>query len=191
MKPKKAANRETDDIATDIETDTAAEQAGAAADSVGQANASDLENTTDLTAAQKYNDLLDRYQRTFAEFDNFRKRTIKEKAVIYDDGVRDTVEKLLPVIDNFERALLAGEDKEDKFYQGVVMIARQMGSFFAELGVELISAEQGDIFDPNVHYAVAHVADEQYDSNVIVDELQKGYQYKGKVIRPSMVRVAN
>lgn len=140
---------------------------------------------------QRYNDLLDRYQRVLAEFDNFRKRTQKEKTTVYDDGLRDTVEKLLPVLDNFERALSAGEDKENKFFKGVEMIARQLNAVLTDIGVEQIPAEHGEIFNPNVHFAVAHLEDDQYDTNVVLDELQKGYRYKDKVIRPSMVRVAN
>ena len=137
-----------------------------------------------------YADLLDRYQRSLAEFDNFRKRTLKEKAGAYDNGIQDAVEKLLPVLDNFERALAAVEDKEDTFYQGVVMIARQMESYLTDLGVEII-AGCGESFDHNIHFAVAHVEDSQYGSGEIIEELQKGYSYKGKLIRPSMVRVAN
>ena len=144
-----------------------------------------------ISDEQKYNELMDKYQRTLADYDNFRKRTIKEKTVMYDDGLRDTVEKLLPIIDNFERALNAGENKEDKFYQGIEMIARQFGNYLADLGVELISSAPGEGFNHNLHFAVAHIEDEEKAANVIVDELQKGYQYKDKVIRPSMVRVAN
>ena len=142
------------------------------------------------TDEKKYNDLLDRYQRTLAEFDNFRKRTLKEKAVIYDEGLRDTVEKLLPVIDNFERALHTGEDRESKLYQGVEMIARQLESVLTELGIERIPAA-GESFNPNQHFAVAHTEDAEYGAGVILDELQKGYRHKDKIIRPSMVRVAN
>ncbi|MDR1664569.1 MAG: nucleotide exchange factor GrpE [Clostridiales bacterium] len=140
---------------------------------------------------KKYNELLDRYQRSLAEFDNFRKRTAKEKSSMYDDGTRDTVEKLLPVVDNFERALNASEDKENKFYQGVAMIARQLETALQDLGVETIPAGQGEVFNHNLHFAVAHVEDESLGENVITGELQKGYKYKDKVIRPSMVRVAN
>ena len=137
-----------------------------------------------------YKELLDRYQRSLAEFDNYRKRTTKEKAGAYDNGVQDAMEKLLPVLDNFTRALSAAEDKEDNFYQGVVMISRQLDNYLSDLGVEPI-ASTGQSFDHNLHYAVAHIEDDQYGPNEIIEELQKGYNYKGKVIRPSMVRVAN
>jgi len=137
-----------------------------------------------------YDELLDRYQRSLAEFDNFRKRNIKEKASAYDNGVQDAVEKLLPVLDNFERALSATEESDDTFYQGVVMIAKLLENYLAELGVEIIPSN-GESFDHNLHYAVAHIEDSQYGAGEIIEELQKGYSYKGKVIRPSMVRVAN
>lgn len=133
---------------------------------------------------------VDKYQRTLAEFDNFRKRTSKEKASMYDDGVRDTVEQLLPIIDNFERAIAASTNKEDNLYKGVEMIVRQMEGMLDYLGVTAI-ATAGEKFDPNLHNAVAHVEDANFSENEIIDELQKGYIYKDKVIRFSMVRVAN
>lgn len=134
---------------------------------------------------------LDKYQRCFAEFDNFRKRTMKEKASMYDDGVRDTVEKLLPVIDNLERAVAVQKaDTEDSFSKGVVMTLKQFQEILAALGVEPIQA-MGEKFDPNLHSAVAHEDDEQYGENEIILEMLKGYKYKDKVIRHSMVKVAN
>ena len=133
----------------------------------------------------------DRYQRTLAEFDNYRKRTVKEMAVRYEDGMRGTCEKLLPIIDNFDRALNACEDKESKFYQGIAMIARQLSDTLADLGVEEIYIEPGAEFDPNLHNAVAHIEDENFGQNVIADVLQKGYIHKDKVLRHSMVKVAN
>lgn len=142
------------------------------------------------TPQKDYDELFDRYQRTLAEYDNFRKRTLKEKAASYDNGVQDAVDKLLPTLDNFGRALAASEDKEDTFYQGIAMIAKQLETYLSDLGVEAIESTGTD-FDHNVHYAVAHIEDESHGQNEIIEELQKGYTYKGKVIRPSMVRVAN
>ncbi len=135
-------------------------------------------------------DYKDKWQRALADYDNFRKRTIKEKASMYDDGVRNTVEKLLPSIDNFERALNASTNKADSFYKGVEMIYRQMLLALDDIGVEAIEAA-GEKFDPALHHAVAHVEDQQYGENEVIDVLQKGYKYKEKVIRPCMVRVAN
>ncbi|MCL2400517.1 MAG: nucleotide exchange factor GrpE [Defluviitaleaceae bacterium] len=141
-------------------------------------------------ADNAYTELLDRYQRTLAEFDNFRKRTLKEKAGAYDNGVNDAIEKLLPTLDNFERALASSENKDDKFYKGIEMIARQLESYLTDLGVETIKVN-GENFDHNLHFAVAHVEDPQYGTGEIIEQLQKGYTYKGKVMRPSMVKVAN
>ncbi|GHU74732.1 protein GrpE [Clostridia bacterium] len=133
---------------------------------------------------------LDKYQRVLAEFDNFRKRTAKEKAGIYGDGVRDTLEKLLPVADNFERALNACEDKDNALYSGIEKIQKQLTAFFADVGAEEIKAV-GEIFDTNFHFAVAHEESKEHGENTIIEELQKGYKYKDKVIRCSMVKVAN
>ncbi len=156
-------------------------------------NNSDSENipeTEEKSENDKYNEVYDRLQRTMAEFDNFRKRTIKEKASMYNDGVRDTVEKLLPVIDNFERAMSTVEKTEDSFYKGVEMILRQFLSMINDLGVEeIVALEQK--FDPNLHFAVAHEDNENYAENVVIEVMQKGYKYKDKVIRHSMVKVAN
>jgi len=150
----------------------------------------DDESISEEGNGKAYQELLDRYQRTLAEFDNFRKRTLKEKASAYDKGVQDAVEKLLPTLDNFGRALTASEDTDNTFYQGVVMIARQLEAYIADLGIETIEG-CGAVFDHNLHYAVAHVEDSQYGAGEVIEELQKGYIHKGKVIRPSMVRVAN
>ena len=136
---------------------------------------------------------LDKYQRTLAEFDNFRKRTVKEKAVMYDDGVRNTIEKLLSVIDNLERAVAVQEgkaDAEDAFFKGVKMTLVQFREILHSIGVEEIQA-LGEKFDPNLHAAVAHEDDENYGENEIILEMLKGYKYKDKVIRHSMVKVAN
>ena len=129
-------------------------------------------------------DYLDKYQRCFAEFDNFRKRTIKEKASMYDDGVRSTVEKLLPVVDNLERAVAVEceNNAENSFYKGVAMTLKQFQEILTSMGVEQIKA-LGETFNPNLHAAVAHEDNEEYGENVIMLEMQKGYQYKDKVIR--------
>jgi len=139
----------------------------------------------------KLSDAINLYQRTLAEFDNYRKRTSKEMAIRYDDGIRAACEDLLPLVDNFARALSACEDKENGFYQGVAMIARQLEGILTNLGLEAITLNPGDKFDPNFHNAVAHVEDENFGQNEIVDVLQKGYIHKGKVLRHSVVRVAN
>ena len=142
---------------------------------------------------KKVEELTDRYQRTLAEFDNFRKRTMREKASMYDDGVRDCVEKFLGVVDNLERAVAVQEgkvDENDAFFKGVKMTLKQVNDTFANLGVETIPA-LGEKFDPNVHSAVAHEDNDQYGENEVMLEMLKGYKYKDKVIRHSMVKVAN
>ncbi|NLM12850.1 MAG: nucleotide exchange factor GrpE [Epulopiscium sp.] len=154
-------------------------------------NAEELQNK--LKAKEKeYDELKDRLQRTMAEFDNFRKRTIKEKAVLYDDGIRSAVEQILPVIDNFERALSAAQkdDNSNSFLQGMEMIYRQFKDILTSMGVEEIKAV-GETFNPNLHNAVTHIEDEAFGENEIVEEFQKGYIFKDKVIRYSMVKVAN
>ena len=128
-------------------------------------------------------------QRQMAEFENYRKRTEKEKASMYDMGTRDTVEKLLPVIDNFERGL-AGSAEDDPFAEGMKMIYRQMMTMLTDLGVTPIDAA-GKEFDPNLHNAVMHVDDEEKGENEIVEVFQKGFMLNDKVIRFAMVKVAN
>lgn len=141
--------------------------------------------------AQKVADLTDRLQRSMAEFDNYRKRTEKEKAARYDMGVRSVIEKVLPILDNFERGLATVDAaNKDPFAEGMDKIYKQMAAMLDELGVEPIEAV-GQKFDPDFHNAVMHVEDEEAGENVIVEEFQRGYTYKGGVVRYSMVKVAN
>lgn len=138
---------------------------------------------------QQIEELTDRLKRNMAEFDNFRKRTEKEKASMYIIGAKEIVEKMLPVVDNFERGL-AQAPEGDAFAEGMRMIYKQMMTTFDELGVKAIDAV-GKEFDPNFHNAVMHVDDESVGENIVVEELQKGYTYKDFVVRHSMVKVAN
>ena len=138
-----------------------------------------------LEEAQKQaKDNLDKYIRQLAEFENFRKRSNSEKTAMYSNGVRDTVEKLLPVIDNFERAVEAADDKEDPMYKGVEMILKQFMEILENLGVKEIPSK-GEPFDPNVHSAVMHIDDESCDEIVVVEVFQKGYTLGDTVISPS------
>ena len=134
----------------------------------------------------------DRYQRTMAEFDNFRKRTIKEKSMMYENGAKEVLDKLLPVIDNFERAFDAATDdhKEDPFVKGIDMIYKQVLGMLDELGVEEIDALDQP-FDPELHHAVQHEESEDHAENMVVAVYQKGYTYKDSVLRYSMVKVVN
>ncbi len=152
-------------------------------------NEENNEEITEEVAPNKEAEYLDRLQRLMAEFDNYRKRTEKEKADIYDRAVSSTVTELLAIIDNFERALkLDGSDKS--FYEGVNMIYKQLVAAIEKVGVEPIETIN-QTFDPNYHNAIFHVEDENVGANTIVEEMQKGYVYKDKVIRHSLVKVAN
>ena len=127
-----------------------------------------------------------------AEFENFRKRTEKEKSQMFEVGVKTMVEKILPVVDNFERGLaqVPEDKKNDSFVEGMNMIYKQMMTAFDEIGVKPIEAV-GKEFDPNLHNAVMHVDDDTLPENSIVEEFQKGYIYHDQVVRHSMVKVAN
>ena len=159
--------------------------------------ASEIEDETDKRlkeAEEKAAIYLDKLQRSLAEFDNFRKRTAKEKAAMYDDGVCGACIKLLPVLDNFKRAIASKEAdadfEEDSFYKGIKMIYNQLSQGFKDLGIEEIKAV-GEKFNPNLHEAVSHVQDDKYGENEVIVEMLTGYKYKDKVIRASMVQVAN
>ena len=137
-------------------------------------------------------ELQDKVTRQMAEFDNFRKRSEKEKAAMYSMGARDVLEKMLEVLDNFERGFDAVEedDQDDAFVQGMQMVYKQMLEALEKLGVKPIEAV-GQPFDPNYHNAVMHEDNEEAGENEVVAEFQKGYMYKGSVLRCSMVKVAN
>ena len=137
-------------------------------------------------------DLTDKLTRQMAEFDNYRKRTEKEKSAMYEIGAKDIVEKILPVVDNFERGLqsVAEENKEDPFVQGMDKIYKQLMTTLEGIGVKPIEAV-GQEFNPDFHNAVMHIEDEEAGENVVVEEFQKGYMYRESVVRHSMVKVAN
>ena len=141
---------------------------------------------------EKIAELTDRVTRQMAEFDNFRKRTEKEKAAMYEIGAKAIVEKLLPVVDNFERGFstVAEEDKDDAFVKGMEMVYKQMMTMLESVDVKPIEAV-GKEFNPDLHNAVMHVEDETVGENIVVDEFQKGYTYRDSVVRYSMVKVAN
>lgn len=137
-------------------------------------------------------ELTDRLKRNMAEFDNFRKRTEKEKSAMFEIGAKDIIERMLPVIDNFERGLnsMPEDVKGTSFAEGMEMIYKQLLKNLEEAGVTPIKAV-GQSFDPNFHNAVMHVDDEEQGENVVVQEFQKGYLYRDSVVRHSMVQVAN
>lgn len=188
---KKDENLETQETVVEETVETVDEAAETVED--GEVEIVDEKDEKIAQLEQQAADNLDKYQRCLAEFDNFRKRTVKEKASMYDDGVRSTVEKLLMVIDNLERAVAVQEgkvDENDAFFKGVKMTLTQFQDVLKGIGVEEIKAV-GEKFDPNLHAAVAHEDDENYGENEVVLEMLKGYMYKDKVIRHSMVKVAN
>lgn len=141
---------------------------------------------------ERIEELEDRVKRQMAEFDNFRKRTEKEKSHMYEVGAKDVIEKILPVVDNFERGLASvpEDQKSDPVIDGMEKVYRQLMTILTDLGVTPIEAV-GEEFDPNYHNAVMHVEDEEYGENIVVEEFQKGYTYHDAVVRHSMVKVAN
>ncbi len=138
---------------------------------------------------EKIEELEDRVKRQMAEFENFRKRTDKEKSQMFDMGAKNVIEKILPVIDNFERGLEnVPEGADDAFVNGMKMIYKQMTDELDKIGVKAIEAV-GQPFDPNIHNAVMQTESEEYESGTVAQELQKGYMYRDTLVRPSMVSV--
>lgn len=202
---------ETAEDVAEEEEDTVEEEAGEASDEPSPENRKDdigskEEESSDANEStgffkkkkkkdkkdEKIEELEDRVRRQLAEFENFRKRTEKEKTHMYEVGARDVIEKILPVVDNFERGLAAvpEEEKENPVIEGMDKIYRQLLDTLTALGVEPIEAV-GQEFDPNLHNAVMHIEDENLGENVVAAEFQKGYKYKDSVVRHSMVQVAN
>lgn len=140
---------------------------------------------------EKIADLEDRVKRQMAEFENFRKRTDKEKSQMFDMGAKSVIEKILPVIDNFERGLSnIPEGSDEAFVSGMQMIYKQMTDELDKIGVKAIEAV-GQPFDPNFHNAVMQTESEEYESGTVAQELQKGYMYHDTLVRPSMVSVVS
>lgn len=141
---------------------------------------------------QKIEELTDKYTRLMAEFENFRKRTEKEKSAMFEVGAKSIVEKILPVVDNFERGLatVPEEEKGTAFAEGMDKIYKQLTTGLEEAGVQVIEAV-GCEFDPELHNAVMHIEDENFGENIVAEEFQKGYKYRDSVVRHSMVKVAN
>lgn len=141
---------------------------------------------------EKIEELTDRLMRNMAEFDNFRKRSEREKTQMFEIGAKDIIEKILPVVDNFERGLAAAspEDKDNAFVQGIEMIYKQLLTTLESAGVKVIESV-GKEFDPNFHNAVMHAQDPELGENTVAEEFQKGYMYRDTVVRHSMVKVVN
>lgn len=141
---------------------------------------------------EQIEDLTDKLKRQMAEFDNYRKRTEKEKSAMYEIGAKDVIEKMLPIVDNFERGLatVTEEQKNDPFVEGMEKVYKHLMTTLEGIGVKPIEAV-GQEFNPDLHNAVMHVEDEEFGENVIAEEFQKGYTYRDTVVRYSMVKVAN
>ncbi len=147
--------------------------------------------STEIIEKEKYDELYDKHLRLMAEYDNFKKRTQKEKEELFSFASAGTIEKILPVIDNLERAIESVTDEEkNTFTEGVEMVLKQFLEILTTLGVSEIEAV-GKEFDPNLHNAVMHIEDEEAAANTVVEQFMKGYKFKDKVIRYSMVKVAN
>jgi molecular chaperone GrpE len=175
-------NKAEDTDAVDTEQDTDTAEPETAEEAVEEEASGDPRD-------KKIADLTDRLQRQMAEFENFRRRSDKEKAGMYDMGAADVITKVLDVVDNFERGL-KDFDETDPFADGMNKIYRQLSKVLDDLGVKEIEAE-GKEFDPNLHNAVMHEENPEVGESTITAVFQKGYTYKESVIRHSMVRVAN
>ena len=156
---------------------------------LGEETVNEQETEEENEFEKKFKEANEKYMRTLAEYDNYRKRTIKEKESIYPEAKATVVEKFLPLVDNFQRAIESAENK-DAFYDGVVLLKKQMDEILSGLGVQEIFSV-GETFNPELHNAVMHVDDSEAGENIIVEEFQKGYKIGDRVIRHSMVKVAN
>lgn len=153
----------------------------------------ETEKSNEEILEEKLKEQTDKYMRLYAEYDNFQKRSQREKDMRYGDAVIDTAGAILAIGDNLERALATEVESEDakKLKEGVEMVMKQFNDTLEKLGIKPIEA-QGEQFNPNIHNAVMHIEDETIDDNTVVEELMKGYIYKdGRVVRHSMVKVAN
>lgn len=174
------------------ETEQAEEAAQGENDSVEKKEEEEGKPSKKDKNTEKIEALQDKMMRTMAEFENFRKRSEKEKTQMFEIGAKSVIEKVLPVLDNFERGLagLSEEEAKQPFAEGMQMVYKQMQMAFEEMGVTPIEAV-GKEFDPNLHNAVMTVEDEEMESNTVCEELQKGYMYKDTVVRHSMVKVVS
>ena len=203
---KDAAEKQTEEVSEAEETETTEAEASESGEQAEDTEESESEDGQEAPVDGKkgffkkkkdkkdeqIEELNDKLKRQMAEFDNFRKRTEKEKTQMYDMGAKSIIEKILPVIDNFERGLAAvpEEQREDAFVVGMDKVYRQTLTELDASGVKPIEAV-GQEFDPNFHNAVMQVESEEYDSGVVAQELQKGYMYKDSVVRHSMVAVVS
>lgn len=188
-------DQESDQDLTEEESEAKAEPARSGEESWAEKRAAKKKLKADKkqdALKEKIEELEDRVKRQMAEFENFRKRTEKEKTAMFETGAKSVIEKILPVVDNFERGLatVPDEDKGSPFAEGMEMIYKQLLTELEKMDVKPIPAV-GEEFDPNFHNAVMQVESEEYESGVIAQELQKGYTYRDSVVRHSMVAVVS
>jgi len=187
--PEDEVEKESETEEAESASEETAETAEAEDAETSEGDASEEDKDAELA------DLKDRYMRLLAEYDNFRRRTQKEKEEIYAASVAEVVKEWLPLVDDIERAVASSENMDEtsveKVAEGIKLIGKQAGSVLGKLGVEEISGKEGDSFDPNLHEAVMHVEDESFGEQQIAQVFQKGYTCKGKVIRHTVVKVAN
>lgn len=185
-----AQEEETSEEAEAEET-VAAEETEEAAETEESAEAEEAAEDSDSKSAE----LEKRYMSLYAEYDNYRKRTQKEKENLYADAVADVAKEFLAVIDNIDRAVATAKDADEnsvaKVIEGIELLGKQAGDILTKIGVEEIKADRGEKFDPNLHEAVMHVEDDDLGEQEIAMVFTKGYMYKGKVIRHVVVQVAN
>ncbi len=194
-KPEEAMEEtveETVEETTDTASESAPQEEGAA-----EAEAKSTKKTNKKKAKkdkrdEKIEELNDRLMRNLAEFENFRNRSEKEKSAMFEVGARSVIEKILPVVDNLERGFdgLSEEEKETPFAKGIEAVYKQLMTGFEEMGVKPIEAV-GQEFNPDFHNAVMHDEDDSDETNIVIEEFQKGYMYKDSVVRHSMVKVLN
>lgn len=189
--------QETEEVTSETPEDTVTEEASeeeaeAGKEGIFSGRKKKKEDKKEKQLLDQIADLNDRLMRQMAEFDNYRKRTEREKSAMFEIGAKDIVERILPVVDNFERGLsaLSEEEKGGAFAQGIEKIYKQLMTVLDEAGVKPIEAV-GKESDPNFHNAVMHAEDEEYGENIVSEEFQKGYLYRDSVVRHSMVKVVN
>jgi len=187
----KKDKKETEELHHAVDTGEGIENEDSQKEDLKSRELEEIKNNLDVKSKQ-CEEYLDKLQRMSAEFDNYKKRTAREKEALYNDAIGDAVSAFLPVVDNLQRAIQAFEKGDDKqtLKDGIDLVNRQVKDVMKSLGVEEI-VSVGNKFDPELHNAVMHIEDEAYEESSVIDEFQKGYVIKEKVIRHSMVKVAN
>lgn len=192
LKQKEKTKVEEKETVVDEAEQEAVEAETAEEKTAKEADAEEVKEEEVPKSDKKAQEINDKLMRTIAEFDNFRKRSEKEKSAMFEIGAKAIIEKILPVLDNFERGLdsISEDEKGSAFAQGIEQIYKQFVAVLDDAGVKVIETV-GKEFDPNLHNAVMHVEDDSLGENIIAEEFQKGYMYKDSVVRHSMVKVAN